>query len=173
MMSIISTIVMAGVVSGCGGGSTAVQQNPGDGSRFNEDRTFQLKDLQNVTVTIGGQKFQTWVMDTAAKRQEGFMFVRQDDIRDDQAMIFAFDREIPLSFWMHNTYMPLDIVYLDKNKKVINIVLGKPLDDTSLPSKKPGMFVLEFKLGTMEKLKVKEGDVATWPDSVKSKDTEG
>jgi uncharacterized membrane protein (UPF0127 family) len=73
---------------------------------------------------------------------------------------------------MHNTYMALDIVYLDKSKKVINIAQGKPLDDTSLPSKKPGMYVLEFKLGTMEKYKVKEGDSAVWPDTVKSKDIE-
>ena len=71
-------------------------------------RETALSDLPTGKVVIGDDEFRAWLALTSATRTEGLMWVTDDQIADDQAMLFVFDQEQLLSFWMKNTLIPLD-----------------------------------------------------------------
>ncbi len=112
-------------------------------SNMESNRLFPLDLLQVVTLQVGNKKFPAWVMDTVPKQAEGMMYLTRKDIPKGHAMIFVFTKPQPQSFWMENTYIPLDIAFVAANGKVLNVAEGKPLDETSLPSKGPCQFVIE------------------------------
>ena len=74
-------------------------------------------------------------------------------------MWFVFENEAPRSFYMKNTLIPLDIIYLNKDKKVVSIAKNaRPKDETSLPSEAPAMYVLEINGGLADKWGIEKGD---------------
>ncbi len=98
------------------------------------------------------------IADDDYQRQTGLMY--RHKMNDNQAMLFIFSDERPRSFYMKNTEFPLDIIYLDKNKKVISIQKkAKPYDATSLPSQAPAQYVLEVNAGLTTNWKLTKGDV--------------
>ncbi|MFZ5946617.1 MAG: DUF192 domain-containing protein [Stygiobacter sp.] len=101
------------------------------------------------------------IADTDEQRQLGLMF--RDKMEETQGMLFIFDREAPQAFWMHNTILPLDIIYINSKMEIVHIVKNaKPFDDSSLPSIKPAQFVVEVNAGYCEKFGLKEGDKIVW-----------
>lgn len=133
------------------------------------NRTFHLGDLQRVTLKANGHDISAWVMDTDPKREEGMMWLNADDVRDDDGMIFVFPDAKPQSFWMKNTILGLDIIYISKDKKVVNVQRGLPQDTTSLPSAGPAQYVLEMKVGSAKRLGIGPGTSVSIPGDVKSK----
>ena len=104
-------------------------------------------------------RFRTEFADNEAKRETGLMYRRS--MKDNQSMWFIFPDEQIRYFYMKNTYIPLDIIYFDKNKKIVSVAKNaRPLDETSLPSDKPAQYVLEIKGGLFDKLGLKKGDSA-------------
>lgn len=134
------------------------------GRKDNAYRLYQLSGLQRVTVKIEGKPFPVWVMDTFSKQQEGMMFLKDDEVKADEGMIFVYNEPGPRSFWMRNTYLALDIVYIGNDKRILNIAAAKPLDETGVPSKGQARWVLEFKQGTMKRHGIKEGAKVEIPD---------
>lgn len=133
-------------------------------------RTYHLPDLQRVTLKANGHDIKAWVMDTEDKRREGMMWLTAEDVGEDDGMLFAFPDADNRSFWMKDTILALDIIYLSEGKKVLNIQEGKPLDEkTSLPSDGKAMHVLEMKKGAAQRLGIKPGIAITIPDTVKGK----
>ncbi|RYG39257.1 DUF192 domain-containing protein [bacterium] len=102
-------------------------------------------------------------MDDDSKRAEGMMWLSEDEVKPDEGMLFAFTEEKPQSFWMRNTLIPLDIVYIDAKGKVVSIAKGKAEDETPLPSAGPAQYVLELKSGEASKLKIQPGVVLGLP----------
>ena len=141
--------------------------------RYNARRTHQLKDLQKEEIKLGANlehKLKIWVMDTELKRQEGMMFLELQDVSEKQGMIFVFRREYPLSFWMQNTLIALDIAYLDEDGVIVKIYTMKPLDTvTDYSSGKYAKYALEVRAGLFKKLKVEVGQKVEIPDTVKAK----
>lgn len=135
----------------------------------NPKRLYQLSSLKRTQVEIEGKSLPVWVMDDEAKRQEGMMWLTNGEVKDQEGMLFVFPKPQPLSFWMQNTVLPLDIAYIAANGKVINVVQGKPFDETSLPSKAVGQFVIEVKQGQAKKL----GLVAGAQVNIKAEDRKG
>lgn len=135
----------------------------------NPNRVFQLKDLKVATVTANGHRIQAWLMDTAAKREEGMMWLKDPDVKENQGMLFVFpSEETNMGFWMDNTILPLDIIFIGKNKRALNIQRGKPFDQTSLPASGPAMYVLELKQGVSQKYGIKSGTLIDFPSSIKA-----
>lgn len=79
-------------------------------------------------------------------RQMGLMYRKK--LETNRGMLFIFSKQEQRSFWMKNTYIPLDIIFIDSNRKVINIVeKATPLTDTSRHSEGPAQYVVEVNAG--------------------------
>ena len=91
------------------------------------------------------------------ERSLGLMY--RSSMDEHLGMWFIFSEEAPRSFYMRNTEISLDIIYLDKDKKVVSIAKNaRPYDETSLPSEKPAMYVLEINGGLADKWGIDKGD---------------
>ncbi len=127
----------------------------------NQNREISFKkDLEVKIINPENNKliaqFDTELADDEYERQTGLMY--RKNMNENQAMLFVFDDEAPRYFYMKNTYLPLDIIYINKNKEIVSWAENaKPLDETSLPSKLPAQYVLEIKGGLIEKLGIKKG----------------
>jgi len=99
-----------------------------------------------------------YVADERAERADGLMFVEDDELGDDEGMVFVFSGEEQLSFWMENTLIPLDIAFLDASGKILNILQMKALDPTPQPSAGPAQYAVEMHVGWFEKKGIKAGD---------------
>jgi uncharacterized membrane protein (UPF0127 family) len=133
----------------------------------NPSRLHQLSDLQQVTIRIAGKPFRVWVMDTFSKQQEGMMFLRDEDVRPDEGMIFVYNEAAPRSFWMRNTFLALDIAFVGADRRILNIAAAKPLDETGVPSEGPAQWVLEFEQGTLKRHGIRAGARVEIPDGLR------
>jgi uncharacterized membrane protein (UPF0127 family) len=114
------------------------------------------------------QRFDIEIAHDEDQRQQGLMF--RKSMADTQGMLFVFDQEEEQSFWMHNTYIPLDIVYIDEDGVVVSIQKNcKILNDTPLPSGKPAQYVVEINGGLSDKIGLAPGSKTQWRDFVTNK----
>jgi hypothetical protein len=105
----------------------------------------------------GAERFRVEVAATPTQRERGLMFREQLD--DDAGMLFLFERQQQLSFWMKNTYLPLDMLFIDEDLVVKGIVENaEPLTTTSRRIAGATRFVLELKGGTARRLGLAAGD---------------
>ncbi|HTN63895.1 MAG TPA: DUF192 domain-containing protein [Devosia sp.] len=105
----------------------------------------------------GDHTFHVQLVDTPEGRSKGLMFVQ--DLADDAGMLFDFKEERPVSFWMQNTYIPLDMVFVGADGVVKTVhANARPLDTTSIPSGAPVQFVLEIPGGVAAKIGLEAGD---------------
>jgi uncharacterized membrane protein (UPF0127 family) len=127
-------------------------------SKNNLNRQFQLADLKTVEGKIGGHKFKFWICDTEDKRREGMMFLKDEDFKDNEGFLFVFPEvQKGASFWMHNTFVPLDICYFDKDNRLLNVGHGKAMDETGIPAEGDVLNVVELRAGMAEKLGFEKG----------------
>ncbi|MGD2069730.1 MAG: DUF192 domain-containing protein, partial [Gemmatimonadota bacterium] len=95
---------------------------------------------------------------TAEERSRGLMY--RDDVPDGTGMLFVFDRPDVQSFWMENTYVPLDIAFMDASFRVVDIQQMEAESTDIHESAAPAMFALEVRLGWLEEQGIEVGDVA-------------
>lgn len=92
-----------------------------------------------------------------AEREQGLMYRKSMD--DNKGMLFIFDKEELQSFWMKNTIMPLDIMYVNSKFEIEQIYKNTtPFSENSVPSDKPVLYVLEVAGGFSDRHNIKEGD---------------
>jgi len=103
------------------------------------------------------KKFNIEIAKTEYEVQTGLM--NRNSIKNNQAMLFVFPDVRERSFYMKNTRFPLDIIYIDHNKRIVSFQENaQPLDETGLPSNTPAQFVLEVNAGLAEELLLEVGD---------------
>jgi len=124
--------------------------------------------LAMVTMPIGNQTFTLEVADTDEKREIGLM--SRDSMPASHGMIFVFPREEPRGFWMKDTRIPLDIIYVAADKRVASIHQMNPFDLTRVNSAGPAMYAIELNADTAKKLGVKPGDRLGIPPEVTAKE---
>ncbi|WP_445504169.1 DUF192 domain-containing protein [Microvirga sp. G4-2] len=110
-------------------------------------------------VTQGGQRqnFQVEVARNDADRAQGLMFRRS--MAPDRGMLFDFGRVEPVSMWMQNTYLPLDMLFIRPDGTIARIAANtEPLSTRTIPSGEPVLAVLELNAGTSAKLGIRPGD---------------
>ena len=89
--------------------------------------------------------------------QTGLMY--RSSMATQQGMLFMFNDSDIRYFYMKNTLIPLDIIYINKNKEIVSIQKNaKPLDETTLPSEGPAMYVLEINGGLSDQWELQKGD---------------
>jgi uncharacterized membrane protein (UPF0127 family) len=99
--------------------------------------------------------------ETEVERAQGLMFRKSMD--EDKGMLFLFERSEPQSFYMRNTYIPLDIMFVDENNVITTIHENtKTLNDNSLPSNGPAKYVVEVNGGYAKRHGIKVGDKISW-----------
>lgn len=107
---------------------------------------------------ISLKKINIEVADNDNERTQGLMY--RKSMEDERGMLFVFEREEPQSFWMKNTIIPLDIIYINSKKEIVKIFKNTvPFSEKSLPSDGPAIYVVEVNGGFCEKYGIKEGDV--------------
>jgi uncharacterized membrane protein (UPF0127 family) len=124
--------------------------------------------LATITVPIGNKTFTLEVADDDDKRQIGLMF--RDSMPADHGMIFVFKDEKHRGFWMKNTRIPLDIIYVAADKRVASIHAMQPFDLTPVESAGPAMYAIELNVDTARATGVKAGDKLEIPSELKAKE---
>ena len=112
--------------------------------------------------TPAGTTIQAELADTPFKRATGLMY--RDQLKKDHGMLFVFGQPHAWSFWMKNTKIALDLIWLDDKKRVVHIERNVPIctkADDSCPQYRPNsedaVFVLEIAGGTAESYKIEKG----------------
>jgi uncharacterized membrane protein (UPF0127 family) len=99
-----------------------------------------------------GQSVNTELAVTPEERAQGLMF--RQKLEFDQGMLFVFEREGIYSFWMKNMLIPLDLVWLDRGKRVVHVERDVPpcAEDPcpTYTSNVPALYVLELKAGSFD-----------------------
>lgn len=113
--------------------------------------------------------FDAWRAESIAAREQGFMFVRDDQVRADQAMIFVYDPPQRVAMWMKNTWLSLDILFVDTRGCIVTIQQrAEPRSLATIESRKPVTLVVELKAGAVADHGIAVGDRvlrldAGWP----------
>jgi uncharacterized membrane protein (UPF0127 family) len=121
--------------------------------------------LPTTRMSIGGESFNLEIAYRPEDQETGLMHRRS--MSDDHGMIFVFPAERDLTFWMKDTLIPLDIIYLDRGGRVVSVKHMKPLDKTGVPSDGPAMYAIELNAGAATRAGVKSGDVLKVPDDLR------
>ncbi|MDF1734532.1 MAG: DUF192 domain-containing protein [Minwuia sp.] len=121
--------------------------------------SVSAQDLSSLTVdTAGGERrFAVELADNPATRSRGLMF--RESMPLDHGMLFDFERERQQSFWMKNTPLSLDIIFIDRQGIIVHIHhRAVPYDETPIPSRKPASAVLEINGGVARLTGIAVGD---------------
>jgi uncharacterized membrane protein (UPF0127 family) len=106
--------------------------------------------------------FQVWLADTPQRQSQGLMFVR--DLPDLRGMLFVHDQPREISMWMKNTYIPLDMVFIDAHGKIQQIIpQAVPHSLAIIRSDKPALAVLEIAGGEAQRLGLHSGQRVSHP----------
>ncbi|MRT16558.1 DUF192 domain-containing protein [Vitellibacter sp. q18] len=110
------------------------------------------KDTDSIIATLDIE-----IADDEYSTQTGLMY--RHSMAGNQGMLFVFSDSQPRSFYMKNTEIPLDIIYINSDKKIESFQKNaKPFDDTSLPSEGATQYVLEVNAGLSDAWKLEKGD---------------
>lgn len=119
-----------------------------------------LADETKLTIrTAAGVEhaFTVELADTPEQQSRGLMF--RESLAPDAGMLFDFHVSRPTNFWMQNTLIPLDMLFIREDGSIARIqVNAKPLDTTSIPSGEPVRYVLEVPGGRTLELGIAAGD---------------
>lgn len=119
--------------------------------QFRKDGELQFLNSDSLVFSINVE-----LSTNDSEHERGLMYRKQMD--ENQGMLFIFEQEEWRSFWMRNTIIPLDIIYVNAQKQVINVCKNaKVMDESSLPSIAPAMYVVEINAGLCEKYGIDAG----------------
>ncbi len=110
----------------------------------------------------GVHVFSVEIADNDAEREKGLMY--RKELPEGQGMLFDFHRDQEVSFWMQNTYIPLDMVFIRGDGRILRIAENtEPMSTRLIPSGGPVRAVLEVIGGTVRKLGIAPGDRVASP----------
>jgi len=127
--------------------------------------------MKTAQIKVKGHAFKVWLAQTGLEQEHGLMQVTEDKLATlpdgtEPGMLFIFSAERPLSFWMFNTIIPLDIIYIRTDGVIVKKYTMAPLETRLYPSVEPAIFALEMRAGLLDTLGVGPGDSVEIPDSI-------
>ena len=115
-----------------------------------------------VAVTKNGERsFSIEVADDEPEREAGLMY--RDDMPSDHGMLFVFEETRDVNFWMKNTPMPLDLIFVGQDGRIRAIKKGEPQSEAIISPGEPVRFVLELKAGTAARDGIVDGNLLRHP----------
>ena len=109
----------------------------------------------------GERSFTIEIADDPGERSRGLMFRQEMD--EHHGMLFVFEESQPVGFWMRNTPLPLDLVFIGQDGKVRAIERGEPFSEAPIAPGEPVQFVLELNAGTATEAGIENGDLIRHP----------
>lgn len=119
-----------------------------------------VSGLAVIPLTAGGHRLKVELAATPEEQARGLMF--RKEMGADEGMLFPMNPPRPAQFWMRNTVMPLDIIFIGPDRRVLNVVHAVPYDETPLPSAGVASAVLELNVGRAAELGIGPGTVVAW-----------
>lgn len=142
-------------VHGCGAADGEVSSDAAqDSGTAVQEASAPQGDL--VPIRVAGIEILVEIADEDEERSRGLM--HRESLPENQGMLFVYTDERTLSFWMRNTLIPLDIAYIDREGRIVDIQQMEPQDSTTHPSAAPAMYALEMNQGWFEANGVEVGD---------------
>lgn len=107
-------------------------------------------------IVVGGHPVTVEIADDEAERQRGLMY--RESLPEDHGMLFVYATERHLSFWMRNTFIPLDVAFIDRTGRIVDIQQMEPQSDETHTARAPAMYALEMRQGWFADHDVEVGD---------------
>jgi uncharacterized protein len=118
------------------------------------------QDTIDIVTQSGVHAFSVELATNDTERERGLMY--RKELPDGHGMLFDFQTEQPVQFWMHNTYIPLDMIFIAADGRIVHVAENaKPMSDDLIPSVRPVRAVLEVIAGTVHKFGIAAGDRIT------------
>lgn len=124
-------------------------------------------------LTPSGETIKTTLAITPAEQEQGLSGVKPEDFDDNQALFFWYDEEDEKNFWMPDTYFDLDIIFLDRELKIVDIVRKLPFyvgraNSSLIPRARAvwSRHAIEMKSTSPISQKLMPGDKLTWKAGV-------
>jgi uncharacterized membrane protein (UPF0127 family) len=129
------------------------------------DKPLDLATFAQGAVTIGtaprAQHFSVWIADTPERQMQGLMFVR--DLPSERGMLFIEAAARSMAFWMKNTYIELDLLFIGVDHRIVKIAArAPPLSLATINSDAAVVAVLEIKGGEAARRGIRVGDRVSW-----------
>jgi uncharacterized membrane protein (UPF0127 family) len=118
---------------------------------------------ERIEVLIGGENFRIEVARTAEQKRQGLM--KRKTLGAREGMIFVYETDQHLAFWMKNTAIPLTLAFLSKDGRIVQIEELKPLSLKSVVSERAVRYGLELAAGVLEELGVDVGERVILPEN--------
>jgi uncharacterized membrane protein (UPF0127 family) len=120
------------------------------------------RSVLEIASKNGVHSFSVEVVDNDADRAKGLMF--RKSLPEGTGMLFDFKIEQDVAFWMKNTYVPLDMIFIRADGRILRIAENtEPMSTKQIPSRGPVLAVLEVIAGTAHKLGIAPGDRVAHP----------
>ena len=118
------------------------------------------QDTIEIVSRTGVHAFSVELATNTAERAVGLMY--RKELPEGRGMLFDFHDDQPVQFWMHNTYISLDMIFIAGDGRVVRVAQdAKPMSDELIPSGRPVRAVLEVIAGTARKFGIAAGDRVT------------
>ena len=131
---------------------------------------FRYRPGSNIEISIKNQPFNIEVAKTIAQKSKGLS--QRPSLCSDCGMIFIFDSEGTQPFWMKDTLIPLDMIWINKSGQVVSIQIAVPEPNTPLTKLKiyqnqqPALYVIELNAGETQKINLQLGDIINIPSNL-------
>ena len=151
-------LLSTGILNFSKNSTEPIAENSTDNSAVEEPA---FKKEGELTFLKNKEKLTIEIADNEAETTQGLMYRRT--MPDSCGMVFIMKEYEPQKFWMKNTYIPLDIVYLDESKKIVTIQANTtPFSEAGVESYDKAKFVLEVNAGYCKRKGIEKGDAVKW-----------
>lgn len=123
------------------------------------------QEKPRIPISIQGKKLMVEVAQTEKEKALGLMY--REHLGKDEGMLFIYEQEEILSFWMKNTRIPLSIAFLDRNGKIVDIQDMQPFSLKVHFSRQPAAYALEVNQGWFQKNGIGIGNSVNLPPELR------
>ncbi|MEX0821508.1 MAG: DUF192 domain-containing protein [Rhodothermales bacterium] len=157
---LLNVLLIGGIIGytvGCGGEEPSPRDSAPESTisfRDDGDLSFLRGDAEVVTIDIE-------IAETDSARQRGLM--QRTSLPDRSGMFFIFDRQERQSFWMSNTPIALDLLFVNEDSQIVDVDrYARPFSTDPIPSDAPARYVIEVPAGFADTYGLVEGERVTW-----------